>query len=383
MASPAGAQGAAALTRLDRYILRQLVVAFGFFALIFTGVVWLTQAVRLIDTVVASGQGAAVLLEFSALVLPQVLVIVLPLAGMGAALYTLNRLYSESELVVMMTAGLGPAALLRPVLAFGAMIAAAMAVVVMVLVPHGGAALAERTREIRSDLAGALIVERQFLHPADGLTLFISDVDRSGEMSGVFLNDQRDPARPVTYSAEAALLLAEGDEARLVMRDGVALALGTGEQLSAVDYEQFVFDLSDLVRRSGDRAPRPSEYPVAQLLRPTPEMLAEGRYGVGDFVAEGHYKLTLPLLALLYPAVALVTLLAGGYRRSGFGRRVIVAVGVAVLMQSMAIVTRARVQDEAALWPAMYLPILLGVAYVAALTVRLSRPSRPLRRRAA
>ena len=59
-----------------------------------------------------------------------------------------------------------------------------------------------------------------------------------------------------------------------------------------------------------------------------------------------------------------MTLLAGGYRRSGFGRRVIVAVAVAVLMQSIAIVTRARVQDDAALWPAMYLPILLGLGYV-------------------
>ena len=87
--------------------------------LIFTGVVWLTQAVRLIDTVVASGQSARVFLEFSALVLPQVFVIVLPLAGIGAALYALNRLYTDSELIVMMGAGLGPAAMLRPVALFG------------------------------------------------------------------------------------------------------------------------------------------------------------------------------------------------------------------------------------------------------------------------
>ena len=38
------------MNRLDRYILRQLAGAFGFFVLVFTGVVWLTQAVRLIDT---------------------------------------------------------------------------------------------------------------------------------------------------------------------------------------------------------------------------------------------------------------------------------------------------------------------------------------------
>jgi len=160
----------------------------------------------------------------------------------------------------------------------------------------------------------------------------------------------------------------------------VALGLSEGgTQLNAVDYEQFVFDLSELVETGEARTPRPSEYPVRRLLNPTPEMLEGGDFQRGHYVAEGHYKLTLPLLALLYPAIALVTLLAGGYRRSGFGRRVIVAVAVAVLMQSIVIVTRARVQDDAGLWPAMYLPILLGLVYIGALLIRLSRPSRPRR----
>ncbi len=368
------------MSRLDRYILRQLTWAFGFFALVFTGVVWLTQAVRLIDTVVESGQGGRILLEFSGLVLPQVLVIVLPLSGIGAALHTFNKLYGESELVAMMSAGVGPFGMLRPVAAFAALIGLGMAVVVTVLVPRGGAALAQRTQELRTDLASALIVERQFLHPTSGLTLFISDANGAGEMSGIFLHDQRDLARPVTYSASAALLLSDGDEARLVMRDGVALAMSAdGRQLNSVDYKQFVFDLSDLVKPVDARAPRPSEYSVRELLRPTPEMLERGSYRSGDYVAEAHYKLTLPLLAMLYPPIALLTLLAGGYRRSGFGRRVIVAVGVGVLLQSMAIVARARVQDAAELWPVMYLPIALGMAYVAALLMRLTRAARPRR----
>lgn len=368
------------MTRLDRYILRQLIVAFGFFALVFTGVIWLTQAVRLIDTVVESGQGARILLEFSGFVLPQVLVIVLPLSGIGAALYALNRLYAESELVVMMAAGVGPARLLRPVAMFGALVAALLAGVVVELVPRGQAALADRTRELRTDLAGSLVVERQFLHPAKGLTLFISETDHAGEMSGIFLHDQRDVARPVTYSARSARLLSDGIEARLVMREGVALALGRdGRQLNSVDYEQFVFDLSDLVEPAGARARRPAEYSVAELLSPSPEMLASGRYERAEFISEGHYKLTAPLLAMIYPAIALVTLLAGGFRRSGFGRRVIVAVGVSVLLQAMAIVARARVQENAALWPAMYLPIALGAIYVGFLLLRLMRG--PARRR--
>ena len=173
------------MTRLDRYILLHLATAFGFFVLIFTGVVWLTQAVRLIDTVVASGQTARTFLEFSALVLPQVFVIVLPLAGIGAALYAFNRLYSETELVVMMAAGMGPGALLRPVAMFGSAVGLMLAVNMILVVPEASRSLAERSQAVRSDLANALVVERQFLHPIGGLTLFITDTSQAGEMAGI------------------------------------------------------------------------------------------------------------------------------------------------------------------------------------------------------
>ena len=219
----------------------------------------------------------------------------------------------------MMGVGLGPVALMRPVAIFGALIGAGMAVVMLVLVPYAGAILAERTQAIRSDLANALIVERQFMHPTDGLTLFIADTSRAGEMAGIFLHDQRDPERPVTYSAERALLVREGDEARLVMLDGVALAPGAGgRELNAVEFDQFVFDLSELIRDEGMPGPAPGRVPDrARCSTRRPAMLATDRYGLSDYLAEGHYKLAMPLLATIYPMIALVTLLAGGYRRSG------------------------------------------------------------------
>lgn len=366
------------MKRLDRYIVQALIGALWFFVLVFTGVIWLTQAVRVVDTVIASGEGAKVFLEFSTLVLPQVFVIVLPLSGMGASLYALNRLHTDSELVVMMGAGYGPPAMLKPVAIFGAMIGIVMLIVMTVLVPRSSTALSERTQAIRSDLANALIVERQFLHPVDGLTLFITNTSRTGEMAGIFLNDQRDPARPVTYSAKQALLLREGDEARLVMIEGVALAPGSSpSQLTSVRFDQFVFDLSDLLKQEAVRVRRPAEYSVAELLNPSPDMLAVSRYTLGDYVAEGHYKLTMPLISAFFPLIALVTLLSGGFRRSGFGRRVVVAVGVATLLMALLFVARGQVPLNPSLWPLMYLPSALAAIYVAVLTLRLSRARAP------
>ncbi len=375
--APASRSEGPELTRLDRYVLYHLVAAVGFFVLIFTGVVWLTQAVRLIDTVVASGQTARVFLEFSALVLPQVFLIVLPLSGIGAALYALNRLYSDSELIVMMAAGLGPGALLRPVAIFGLAMGLLLAVNMILVLPWASRTLAERSQAVRSDLANALIVERQFLHPLKGLTLFISDTSNAGEMAGIFLNDQRDPQRVITYSAERALLLRDEMEARLVMLDGIALSPGPGGTLNTVTFNQFVFDLSELIRDEGSRTMRPAEYFVLDLLWPTEEMLDVRRYERADYVSEGHYKIALPLLAMIYPMVALVTLLAGGYRRAGFGRRVVVAVAVSVVLQVILIMAREQASRHTGLWPVMYLPHLLGLAYVGGLVHWLRTPHPP------
>jgi lipopolysaccharide export system permease protein len=364
------------MRRLDTYILWHLLRSFGFFTLVFTGVVWLTQAVRLVDTVVLSGQGARIFLEFSTLVLPQVFMIVLPLAALGATLYTVNKLYAEAELVVMMAAGTGPIDLMRSVAAFASGIFVAMALVTLILVPRGAAALADRTQEIRSDLAGSLIVERQFVHPMPGLTLFIDDTSRVGEMAGLFLHDERDPANPVTYTAEQALLLREGDQARLVMVDGVALARRAGASLNTVTFEQFVFDLTALVEGDGTRTPRPAEYPLLQLLNPTPEMLAAGNYTRGSYLAEAHWKLALPALSMLYPLIALVTLIGSPYRRGGFGVRVVVSIAISVVLYAILFVSRAQVQQNAALWPVMHLAAVLAGAYVLAMVHRIRSPQR-------
>ncbi len=140
----------------------------------------------------------------------------------------------------------------------------------MVLVPRSGAILAERTRAIRSDLANALIVERQFLHPMPTGSRSSSPTPaararwRASSSTTSATRRSRSPIRP-----ERALLVREGMEARLVMLEGVALAVGAGgEQLTAVRFDQFVFDLSDLISDEGARVPRPSEYPVPRAPGP-------------------------------------------------------------------------------------------------------------------
>ncbi|MEL7173469.1 MAG: LptF/LptG family permease [Pseudomonadota bacterium] len=106
------------MNRLHRYVYVQLAGPFLFFVLVFTGVIWLSQSLRVIETVVNNGQSALVFLEFTALLLPRVMTVVLPVAAFAATLYAINRLFGDSEIVVMFAAGISGLALLRPVLMF-------------------------------------------------------------------------------------------------------------------------------------------------------------------------------------------------------------------------------------------------------------------------
>lgn len=349
------------MPQLDRYLLSQTLTAFAFFCFILAGVIWLTQAVRLIDTVLSSGQSLYVLAEFSVLVLPRVLSMVVPLSGFAAVIYTINRLYVEAELVVMMTAGQGPFAIARPVVIFGALMGVMTLVVTNFLAPLGELRLEQNRVEIRSELANSLIREGRFIHPTDDLTIFIRAANQKGQMAGLFLHDERNPETPVTYTAELAQLIREGDTAQLVMRRGVALTYDSDNRiLGRVQFLELTYDLSELVTTPLTGPNRASNLMTWKLLSPGPQERALERYDEGVFTAVAHERIVFGLHAFLLPLLALSVMLTGGYQRRGFGRRVLIAVLSGVALISAGLALKSVIIATPAVWPLTYLPGLIA-----------------------
>ncbi|MEM8597391.1 MAG: LptF/LptG family permease, partial [Pseudomonadota bacterium] len=168
------------MRRLDRYVYGQLVGPFLFFVLVFTGVIWLSQSLRVIETVVNNGQSALVFLEFTALLLPRVLTVVLPVAVFAATLYAINRLFGESEIVVMFAAGLSGLRLLRPVLMFTVTLALVLWAISIYVVPTSQREIRDRITEVRGDVAAAFLREGAFMTPSDGVTVFVRRITGGG-----------------------------------------------------------------------------------------------------------------------------------------------------------------------------------------------------------
>lgn len=347
--------------RLTRYMLREMAKPFAFFVFVFTGVIWLTQSLRVLDTVVANGQTAKVFLEFSALLLPVVMSIALPISAFGATIYALNRLMNESEITAMVASGLSGVALARPVALFGGAVVLIMAVTTLYLQPTAAQQLRDRVAEVRADVANALIFEGRFLHPSDGLTVFVRESGGDGAMRGVFVHDRREPEGEVTYTAREALLTRIDGEPRLVMFDGSAQRIeAETDALSLLRFDRLVFDLGQFVRAAEDRVRKPSERYALELIAPTAEQLGDSP--LGRFVAEGHEQISAPLYALAMPLAAAATFLSAGFTRRGYAARAGLAIALGAALRLIGVAAKAATTANAAVWPLMYAPPILGSA---------------------
>ncbi|MGR3479541.1 LPS export ABC transporter permease LptF [Salipiger marinus] len=361
-------------------MLSQLMVLFGFSALVLVLVYWVNRAVTLFGQLIADGHSGGIFLEFTALSLPAVVAIVLPMAGFAASVYVTNRASNDSELTVVQAAGYSPWRLARPVLAFGLIIGTMMAILTHGLVPASVAQLREREAEISGSVSARLLHEGTFLHPVSGVTFYIRDITPEGELQDVFLSDRRSPERTVTYTARAAYLLRDGDITRLAMVSGMAQTLQEATQtLSTTNFDDLTYDISGMITAEDRPGRRARQISTWELLTRTEAVAEEVNDSPGEILEEAHMRFEQPLLCVVAALIGYAALMTGGFSRFGVTKQIVGAIFLLVLLKIVESAVADPVRDRAALWPLIYVPSLLGMTITAGLLWRAASPRRPRR----
>ena len=312
------------LPRLSLYLLGQLIGPTALFAFLLTAVIWLTQSLRLLDLVINRGQSAPTFLYLTILVLPSLLVIILPIAFFAGTLFALSKLNTDSELVVMASAGFSRLQIAVPVFISAAIVMALTYACGLYLMPAGQRAMKDKVVDIRADIGAALLNEGEFNTPADGLTVFIRELNNDGTIRGVFVHDNRDKAHPVTYLAQSGQLVQTPVGARLVMDDGtIEVASGSGSQLQVLKFQRYVFDLDQFAGPSRATERATSERYLSELFNPDSHLAPKIR---NAYIAEGHNRLAQPLYCIVFALIALAAILRGSRARGANALRITAAI---------------------------------------------------------
>ena len=347
--------------KFDRYILSQLMVMFGFFALVLVSVYWVNNTVKVFDRLISDGHSAAVVLEFTVLTLPNVVRSVLPIAAFGAAVYVTNRLASESELTVMQATGFSPWRLAWPVLVFGVITATMMSLMTHTLVPVSLQQLRDRETDIAKDLYARLLRPGTFLHPAKGITLYIRDISDDGRLSDIFVSDQRNPEVSNIYTAKTAYLMRDTLGTKLAMVNGLVQVLSTENQLlSTTSFDDLSYDISALIKTRTDKTRNIKQIPTGELLRWPDQIAEQTNVSLGRVLQEVHGRFQQPLLCLVAALIAFATQLTAGFSRFVIGRQIVFAIALLVVIKLTESVMIDPVRANPNLWPLIYAPTLVG-----------------------
>ncbi|MEJ1968923.1 MAG: LPS export ABC transporter permease LptF [Rhizomicrobium sp.] len=319
------------LPRLSVYVLGQLIGPVALFAFLLTSVIWLTQALRLLDLVINRGQSAPTFVYLTLLIVPSLLVIILPIAFFAGTLFALYKLNADSELVVMSAAGFSRAQIGVPVFIAAGLVMALTYLCGLYLMPAGQRAMNDKVVDIRADIGAALLNEGEFNTPAQGLTVFIRELGSDGTIRGVLVHDSRNILHPITYLAASGQLVQTPGGARLIMFDGtVEDSAKGGAQLSVLRFQRYVFDLDQFASPAHANERATSERYLSELFSPSPALAPKVR---NAYIAEGHNRLSQPLYCIVFALIAMAAILRGSRARGANAARIATAVGAFIAVR--------------------------------------------------
>ena len=289
---------------ISRYIFRTTFGAFAVVLVSLTAVIWVTQALRDIDLMTSQGQTILVFIGITGLIIPLLVLVIAPIALLIAVAHTLNKMSTDSEIIVMNAAGMSPWLLFRSFLSVAIVVSILVSIISAYGAPKGLRMLRDWLTEVRANVVSTIVQPGRFTSIESGVTIHIRERRSNGQLIGIFLDDRRNPSERRTVLSEYGELIDNDNGTFLILQEGIVQRHDVKERDPAmVKFDRYAFDLSQF--SGGPQAVKYSirERYLWQLLFPDPKdpFLIEQP---GPFRAELHDRLMAPLYPIAFVVIA-------------------------------------------------------------------------------
>lgn len=327
------------MSAIGRYIFRTTMGAFLLVLVSLTALIWVTQALHDFDLMTSQGQTILVFVGITGLIIPLLVLVIAPIALVIAAAHVLNKLSTDSEIIVMNAAGMSPWLLFRAFLSAAIVVSLLVAVISAYFAPKGLRMLRDWLTEVRANVVSTVVQPGRFTPLENGVTIHIRQRRNNGQLVGIFLDDRRDPKQHLTVLAQAGELVDNKDGTFLVLQNGIVQRREAGQRDPAmVSFDRYAFDLSQFA--GGQQAVKYSirERYLWQLMFPDPKDQAYIQQP-GEFRAELYDRLMAPLYPIGFVVIAFAYLGAPRTNRQSRTMSMLGAIGGVALLRLIGFVS--------------------------------------------
>jgi lipopolysaccharide export system permease protein len=290
------------------YMFRTTMGAFVITVVSLTIVMWFTQAIREFDLITSQRQTVFVFVGITGLLIPLLVMVIAPISLLLAVGHVLNKLSSDSEIIVMNSAGISPWRLVAPFLAAALVVSVLVSFIAVYLSPRSLRELRDWATQVRADILTNIVQPGRFTTIGGNLTFHIADRRPNGLLLGIFLDDRRNPNEHATYLAEQGEIVKNDTGSFLVLEKGSVQRLEAGQRdPRIVTFDRYAFDLSKFGGGSQNVVYNTHERYIWELMWPRPD---DALYVArpDEYRSELHDRLTTPLYPFALVILAYVFL---------------------------------------------------------------------------
>ncbi len=224
-----------------------------------TFIVWIIQAVNLLDLVSDDGHSLSIYFYYVSLNLPKIFSKTIIFVFFISIFYVINKYNSSNELIVFWNNGIKKIHFVNFILKLSILFLILQLIFNLFIVPKSQSLARNFIKESNIDFLPKLISEKKFINVVKNLTIFVEDYQKTGTLKKIYINEKIEKSKSKIIVAESGKIIKKNNKYILRLYNGGITNLNQNN-IFALNFSETDYDLSNFSTKT-------VTYPKMQELR--------------------------------------------------------------------------------------------------------------------
>ena len=257
-------------------------------------IIWITQAVRLLDLISEDGNSISTYFLYILSTLPKVISRLFIIIFFISLLVTISRFENHNELRAIWFSGLDKKKFINYLVQYSILLTFLIILIRLFVVPYFSNY--SRYLILNSEVGSIapLIKQNNFNNPLKELTVYVAKKNQINEIEEIILFENNEE-KTKTIVAKSGVIIKENNKNLLVLVDGSIQEKNKNGKISILDFDKITLDLKQYNKKAGDHFKFHEMFTFELIKKLKDENILEVKIHKQNIINELSYRIVLPL----------------------------------------------------------------------------------------
>ena len=276
--------------KLGYYFIREFLKNYLSILFAFGLIIWITQAVRLLDLISEDGNSISIYFLYILSTLPKIISRIFIIVFFISLIVTISRFENFNELRAIWFSGLDKKKFINYLVKYSILLTLLIILIRLFVVPYFSNY--SRYLLLNSEVGSIapLIKQNNFNNPLKELTVYVGKKNQINEIEEIVLFEDNEE-KTKTIVAKSGVLVKENNKNLLVLVDGSIQEKNKNGKISILDFDKITLDLNQYNKKTGDHY-KFNEMFSFELIQ---KLINDSDIRKKDIINELSYRVIIPL----------------------------------------------------------------------------------------